>query len=193
MTHKPYQEILAEYGNRTIPYSIRLSSIEWQERREVTIKRAKNICEHCNEKCMDDWLLKMSGNFGISVPATYEDVIVTNKVFLHYEYIDVEETVIQLVEQLIPKIPNVHHKHYVLGRLPWEYSDDELMLVCHTCHKEIHETQQIKVYKSESKDNFVEVRPCSKCGGVGFLSEYNHFQGGVCFKCQGERFENILI
>lgn len=29
---------------------------------------------------------------------------------------------------------HVHHKEYVAGRLPWEYSNDELVTVCKNCH-----------------------------------------------------------
>lgn len=33
---------------------------------------------------------------------------------------------------------NVHHKHYVKGRMYWEYSDDELSVLCEACHEEEH-------------------------------------------------------
>ncbi|MDG1158122.1 MAG: hypothetical protein P8N19_01430 [Flavobacteriales bacterium] len=26
---------------------------------------------------------------------------------------------------------------------------------------------------------------CSRCGGSGHLPQYNHIQGGACFKCNG--------
>ena len=32
----------------------------------------------------------------------------------------------------------VHHLHYRKGLLPWEYEDDELMVVCKECHENIH-------------------------------------------------------
>jgi hypothetical protein len=34
---------------------------------------------------------------------------------------------------------HVHHKHYVQGREPWEYDDDQLAVLCESCHSERHE------------------------------------------------------
>jgi hypothetical protein len=33
---------------------------------------------------------------------------------------------------------HVHHKRYVRGRKPWEYADDELLVLCSTCHTREH-------------------------------------------------------
>lgn len=33
---------------------------------------------------------------------------------------------------------HVHHNHYIKGRKVWEYSNDELRVLCDECHKEIH-------------------------------------------------------
>ena len=32
----------------------------------------------------------------------------------------------------------VHHRHYIKGRKPWEYLPEEVMVVCHTCHSKLH-------------------------------------------------------
>lgn len=34
---------------------------------------------------------------------------------------------------------HVHHRYYVRGRKPWEYSDDALQCLCETCHKRVTE------------------------------------------------------
>jgi hypothetical protein len=34
---------------------------------------------------------------------------------------------------------NVHHKHYFKGRMVWDYSDDELVTLCESCHELTHE------------------------------------------------------
>lgn len=31
---------------------------------------------------------------------------------------------------------HVHHKYYLAGRLPWDYSGNVLITLCHRCHKE---------------------------------------------------------
>lgn len=38
---------------------------------------------------------------------------------------------------------NLHHYEYFKGRMIWEYTDDELVLLCKSCHQELHK------YKSE--------------------------------------------
>lgn len=34
----------------------------------------------------------------------------------------------------------VHHLGYRQNALPWEYEDQEVILLCETCHRQIHET-----------------------------------------------------
>lgn len=34
---------------------------------------------------------------------------------------------------------HLHHRRYISGRLPWEYEDTDLMLLCEVCHKHVHD------------------------------------------------------
>jgi hypothetical protein len=34
---------------------------------------------------------------------------------------------------------NVHHRRYIRGRKPWEYSNDDLIALCDDCHNKTHE------------------------------------------------------
>lgn len=34
---------------------------------------------------------------------------------------------------------SVHHRHYILGREPWDYPDELLVLLCRKCHSEEEE------------------------------------------------------
>ncbi len=34
---------------------------------------------------------------------------------------------------------HVHHKHYVKGRMAWEYTNEELAVLCESCHEVAHE------------------------------------------------------
>ena len=82
---------------------------------------------------------------------------------------------------------NVHHNYYVSGKKPWEYDDDALLTLCADCHKKRHEREAIPVYKSLLErvvDGYCEV--CDKCGGSGYLPQYNYYEHGICFKCRGE-------
>lgn len=36
---------------------------------------------------------------------------------------------------------HVHHKQYFKGREPWEYENDQLVVLCKHCHQVTHETQ----------------------------------------------------
>ena len=36
------------------------------------------------------------------------------------------------------KTLQVHHKHYIKGKLAWEYDDSNFITLCRDCHKEIH-------------------------------------------------------
>lgn len=37
---------------------------------------------------------------------------------------------------------HVHHKHYIKGRMAWEYADDELVTLCEPCHGFAHEESE---------------------------------------------------
>lgn len=41
------------------------------------------------------------------------------------------------------KMLHVHHKKYVKGRMAWEYSDDELEVLCKDCHADEHENKAL--------------------------------------------------
>jgi hypothetical protein len=40
---------------------------------------------------------------------------------------------------------NVHHKRYVKGRLPWQYTDKDLLTVCEDCHNLIKHITEINL------------------------------------------------
>lgn len=81
---------------------------------------------------------------------------------------------------------NVHHKYYINGLKPWEYDDNALVTLCKECHQKRHETA-IPKYRSLSK-NIIDAycHKCVRCGGSGFLPQFNHVLNGICFKCGGE-------
>lgn len=38
---------------------------------------------------------------------------------------------------------HVHHRRYVKGRMVWEYSDEELRVLCERCHAEEHTNREL--------------------------------------------------
>lgn len=87
----------------------------------------------------------------------------------------------------------VHHKHYIYGLDPWEYKDSELVTLCEQCHSELHTKYKVPVYRLE-EGNLVEVHltPCSRCGGAGWFPEYKHVEGGICFRCHGAKYDELI-
>jgi hypothetical protein len=86
----------------------------------------------------------------------------------------------------------VHHEHYILGRLPWDYPEELLVTICEPCHERLHAEHRIFVYEEVGgrllRRNFV---PCPRCSGTGYCPQWEHVENGVCFRCRGERFEKV--
>lgn len=87
----------------------------------------------------------------------------------------------------------VHHLHYIDGLDPWEYKDSELITLCEECHSFVHSNYEVPVYRLEG-ENLVKIQftPCYRCGGAGWFPEFKHVQGGVCFRCHGARYEELI-
>jgi hypothetical protein len=87
-------------------------------------------------------------------------------------------------------ILQVHHRFYIRGSLPWEYPDEALATLCLACHRGLHEKEQVLVYDIvDGKLVRINWRPCIRCLGAGFFPQYDHIEGGVCFRCRGARFD----
>ena len=88
---------------------------------------------------------------------------------------------------------HVHHKHYISGLDPWEYKDSELITLCEECHGYIHSHSYIPVLRLDG-ENLVEVSytPCRRCGGAGRFRQYKHVQNGICFRCHGAKYEELI-
>ena len=42
---------------------------------------------------------------------------------------------------------NVHHRYYIEGRMPWQYPNSALIILCDDCHKRVHH---------EHDENFID-------------------------------------
>ncbi|MDZ7808793.1 MAG: hypothetical protein U5K71_17040 [Gracilimonas sp.] len=73
-----------------------------------------------------------------------------------------------------------------------EYSDDALITVCSECHQKIHEAENIAFYADDSMTEELLMMPCYRCNGVGEFPEYKHVQNGICFRCGGAKFEQLI-
>lgn len=92
-----------------------------------------------------------------------------------------------------PLFLNVHHKHYIIQHKAWEYDDEDLVTLCNECHAKVHKSIGAPVYSDKNgymKE--VHLTPCLRCGGTGYFPEYKHVDNGLCFRCKGARFENLI-
>ena len=87
---------------------------------------------------------------------------------------------------------NTHHKYYVDGRRAWEYSDNELISLCSKCHSIVHQEAPVDYFTDESKTQKLDLTPCYRCGGTGYFPQWRHIESGICFRCWGMRFEELI-
>lgn len=181
-----YIELKSRYSNRLdIPYSELIRTTEWFERRRSILNRDGHKCSFCNKMATIDHFDSNSGK-----PFYF---------WVRGEKIESIKNELGVIEEiLVPDVEfskkqydlHVHHKHYVLNKLPWEYEDNDLMTLCNWCHWEFHENNVVPVYRSiHEKLEQLEVIFCSRCKGAGWFPQYGHVENGVCFQCRGEKFE----
>lgn len=87
----------------------------------------------------------------------------------------------------------VHHKYYVLNATPWDHPDESMVTLCRECHEKAHTPKvpmPVMVRKEGElvPDPNLHVTDCGKCDGQGYIEEYKHYKGGVCFECYGKGY-----
>jgi hypothetical protein len=146
---------------------------EWRHRRIEILDRDKHICTECNMYSTLNYsgaafTSKLTGRFPNGAP--------------YY----------QLVQTKILVSLHIHHKYYVLTRSPWEYESNALLCLCQGCHTKEHEKTIVPVFLNEkaklAEDSPEEYLVCPKCGGSGYLHEFNYHMAGMCFGCNGYCF-----
>lgn len=95
-----------------------------------------------------------------------------------------------------PADPNtvlqVHHEHYIINRLPWEYPAELLTTLCRSCHGTLHRRDNIFVYEEiEGKLIRRNMILCPRCSGNGYFPQWRHVEDGICFRCRGTRVEKV--
>ena len=190
---KTYDEIRKNYNGK-VPYSAQLETKEWNSKRSQIIHHFKNVCQDCGGECIVTYIPKGLHSGVKFIPAILENVTVEKQMLVPYtgEVINYSIDEVKLVPADNPLIPHVHHKYYFLNALAWEYPDDALVLLCHKCHFQFHKENTVPIYLDENMIDVMECTPCSRCFGAGHFPEYNHIQNGVCFRCNGARYEELI-
>ena len=70
---------------------------------------------------------------------------------------------------------HVHLHQYIRGREPWEYSIDELGVLCEDCHDRIHQA------KAEIDDLLANASACFLAEAVGYLRAMYAREAGLSF------------
>ncbi len=86
---------------------------------------------------------------------------------------------------------HVHHTYYQHNKMPWEYPDESLQTLCINCHIQLHKEQTIPVL-DENGVNIGEYHYCDRCSGAGWFPQYLHVEEGICFKCKGARYVELI-
>jgi 5-methylcytosine-specific restriction endonuclease McrA len=185
-----------------ITYSDKLLTHEWKTKRELIINRDKKTCTNCKS-------VQTTKNYGTyerpNTPEEQEEyikqvndlyresVLDIFKPFKGNLFPDIIKNVplgTQIVEK--PTILHVHHKYYINDKLPWEYSNDALITLCQICHQDVHDNTEIPVYLDNEMTTRLKLTKCSRCNGSGYLKEYHYHQNGICFRCNGNKYDEFI-
>ena len=86
---------------------------------------------------------------------------------------------------------NVHHTYYQNGLLPWEYPEKSLLTYCQICHEELHSNCKIPRL-NEDGVKIEDLTTCYRCGGSGWIPQFKHVLDGICFKCWGAKYIELI-
>ncbi|NVN97217.1 hypothetical protein HXX01_03230 [Candidatus Nomurabacteria bacterium] len=87
---------------------------------------------------------------------------------------------------------HVHHNYYLSEKKPWEYGDDALTTLCPTCHEELHKDGKTGIH--DNNGNVIGLLTnCFRCHGAGWFPEFHHVQEGICFRCNGAKYEELIV
>lgn len=188
----PFKELEQENLDGYILYSEKLKTIEWAQRREIILLRDKFTCQKCqikHSKIINDiaYINYTEEEEEKFMKEFEEEILKFQKIMsLNFSIPNPERP---LHQDYQPKYLHVHHKYYIKNTHPWNYPDGALMSVCGSCHQEIHNTENIPVYNNELMDTKLSLTKCSRCNGSGHLSKYHYYMDGICFECNGNKFE----
>lgn len=186
-----YSELLNSKEISLITYQDLLFTEEWKIKREEIIVRDSKRCTKCKYS-------ETGGSAHFDEMTKIHSYLTDNgkeeiQYVLNSKGLTEEQSVPRIIVTDKPYFLHVHHKYYIFNQLPWEYEDSALITLCNWCHNRTHQIEKIVMYKDNSFNSFDELLSCGRCHGVGWLSQYSHVKGGICFECNGKRFKTELI
>ena len=200
MEIKNYETLVNEKAIKAefISYVEKLSVLEWKTKRDLIVERDNNHCLICNSsgtKTEFGQILRERTNEERAIyiqeyNSQLEDVAKSFNLpitqFTHSEkkvpYIKAEKAIIL----------HVHHTYYIKDKLPWDYPNESLKTLCQNCHQDLHNKTEIPVYFDEKMEEKIELTKCKRCNGSGFLSQYDYYLNGICLRCNGNQFDELI-
>lgn len=194
-------EIL-ETGRKPL-YTDLLTTTEWRDKREKILLRDNLKCTEClvhgsiikNKTAYrlksDEELL----NSKVELDKAYDEFVImiqsmspVNSPILKIPKIDVDPLIIDLE----PNFLHVHHTYYINNHLPWDYDDESLITLCSDCHQTLHNENNIPVYEDKFLSQNLNYSKCIRCSGSGYISKYHYYLNGICFGCNGSKYEELI-
>lgn len=163
----------------------------WKERKNQILLRDKNTCTICGlQGTIVERNLNKEG-FAYKTIETSTRQIPENP--------DYEITIDDINSMRVIYIPtepvvlHVHHHYYLLDSLPWEYNNKVLITYCSHCHHKWHRENKAIVYQKVGGKYYKRIlTPCERCNGVGSLEQFDYYMDGICFKCFGARYNELI-
>jgi hypothetical protein len=174
-----FEDLIDSLDGKMPSYSDLLSTEEWEEKRNGILKRDRFYCSICG----------LSKSFFLNEYNQYYNF--SKKEILEFELEGKIITADKVVVDKESRHLHVHHKYYVLQTLPWKYDDKALITLCNWCHWELHKNEIIPIY-SKLEQKLLNITPCKRCNGAGSFPQYNHVQNGICFECNGAKYEELI-
>jgi len=171
---------------------------EWKVLRRQILERDGNTCSKCtkyetlrkwnNDK--RDW-----SNYDVVFPKQIRkhlNYYCQNGTTKSYYILD--DTQFVFIETDVARNLHVHHKYYIKERFPWQYSEECFETLCLHCHFTLHEQSVVPVFVHIDKHllECKNVTPCLRCNGAGFFPDLRHVQEGICFRCWGVKYEQLI-
>lgn len=86
---------------------------------------------------------------------------------------------------------HIHHTYYQDGLNPWEYPTTSLQSLCWQCHEDLHKSSSV-IYLDKNGFEIGSLTPCSRCFGAGYLPQYSYYMDGICFACNGRKYQEFI-
>lgn len=178
--------------NRDFVYNDLLLTRFWKEKRKEILVRDKRKCNKCNSKPSIIEKNKNGEFIAFNIIEITKGYITPDEESL-LSFDDINNISLKFVYTANPYRLHVHHHYYDFNQYPWQYENEALVCWCDKCHFTFHCENTVPVYNYENGVRVeMNVTPCTRCNGSGFLPEFSYYKDGVCFRCMGARYEEFI-